>query len=219
MSIAIVQSKWGEFNSPPGDGQIDLSFDSNPTPGNMVIAVNKIFNNADGNFDPSLTDNQANSYTNIGAQADSVNGLYATMDYCYNIASSGTYTVTLKMQSSHTVLYNSFRIFEVSGFTSAPVVQFVGSAGTGTTANPGTLSTINPDGLFIALADGFNAITSGPGGSWTFTDNADNTGYATLITSATTQSPNFGLTSEKWNCAMATLEFRKASLGSMLQVF
>ena len=102
---------------------VTLTFGSLPTPGHAVF-VAVAMKATLGTEGVTISDNQSNSYTS--EVAPNANNCKAAMAYAYNVAASGTFTITV--HPTGTTQTTVAEAFEVSGFGTVDPLVGVGTA-------------------------------------------------------------------------------------------
>ena len=200
MVAAVVQSEYNWATS--------ASFNSQPTAGNTVVVLAWSYQQ---NFAAGeVTDNQGNTYALVVGNAvrDEKTAIYMA----YNIASSGTFTITCNPGAT-----GGFIIHEVSGLTTTdPTDKSNSNSGEASSATPGTTGTLTQadEIAFVvgacAWQNGTDAVGNPTG--WTQTgsetdNNSRQSGSGSyLVVSATTAlNPSMALdTSLGFSACIAT---------------
>ncbi len=148
--IGFVQSNSGPSTIQASNTTVAVTYPVTQTAGDTNIVV--VGWGDTSSTISSVTDNRLNSYA-LAVGPTSGTGLRQSIYYAPNIAGGST-TVTVTFNKA--AAYPDVRILEYGGLdTSVPLDKSVGAAGTGTTANSGTVSTTTASELI------FGAGTSG----------------------------------------------------------
>lgn len=174
MAIALEQDKT-TIGASQTDG-ITVTFDTTPTAGNLVV-VGLAMNNVGRFSQGDVTDNQGNSY--FLAEEDeegSGNIKHAAIFYATNISSSGTFTITIDIQTVNddppTITATAM---EFSGASNGSVNATAAANGSSTTPSAGTLTTTTAGEVIISVF-GSGAPTSITEGSGYTEVNSNTTG-------------------------------------------
>lgn len=203
MGAVRIQSK-KEISS------ANVSFDSTPTPGNLVIVAITRWNDISSG---EVSDNQGNTYTFIRKQPGGPGTDTGALFYAKNILASGTFTVSYAGGGT-------ISIHEYSGLDlSNPLDQQNSNNGSSTTPDSGNVTTGTDGELFFALAWSIqNGDSWAANNGFTLRENeTDNNTYerhatADKIGNAQTTSGNFTVSSsDSWLVLIATF---KPSAGS-----
>jgi len=210
MAHTVHQTR--DSGTHPSTGNSSDSFVTNPTAGRSVIVTAWGWRSAAAFDVTSITDNQGNTYTLVKSSASpGVSNMCGVIGFAHNITASGTFTVTVNVNSSS---YYRWAMLEVSGLDTAGYDQTSTSTGNSTspsTGNTGTLSSANELGIAVACVQG-TISTIVVGGSWTeIIEDVDNSGSQAgesdrLDISATTaQSASWtATTSTNWTAIIVT---------------
>lgn len=205
------------------------SFTSTPTVGNMIVVC--VFGwRVPGGFDMptnGVTDNQGNTYTRAvqSSLMPTANDGSASIFYAYNVASSGTFTITV--DPTGTGNYFSWSATEVAGAarSSDPKDQTTSSTGSTNTPSTGTTSATaqNNEIVFINLttnqtgSPAVESVTPAWNEIFEQTDPINHfpgeVDYR-VISSSGTQSGSWtiGNTGPRWAAAIATFKLNPSKL-------
>ena len=136
MAIQVHQSK--HRGNQQAIASQAITFDTNPTAGRSILIAVSNYNPTAANLIVSVTDNQGNTYLNAISNTINPFGtvLEAGIYYCFNIAASGSFTVTVNCSGGPTN-YPNISGIEVSGIDTLDQIGSEDNTA-GTDASPST---------------------------------------------------------------------------------
>ncbi len=141
---AVVQKVKNEGG---GTGSVATSFTSNVTSGNAIVVMT-ITGSATTLDTTSVTDNQSNTYTQIGTTQHTPGRNYLRVWYAKNVT-GGSVTVTSHQSGSATGVL--MEMLEYSGLsTTAPADQSASATGNSTSPSGGSITPTNNNALVIS---------------------------------------------------------------------
>lgn len=196
-----------------------VSFGTAPAAGSLLVVMIATYDNSGGDAHgiTSVTDNQGNTYTRAVEIINPGSGQHewSTIFYAKNIASSGTFTITLTGANGSSNYY-SFGVVEVIGAdTTAPLDQTSTNTGTSTTPTAiGITTTVANEYVAsaISLAANATSITVPTGYTSRFSEPADSphqagAGAEKIRTTTGTETPVWTVgASVQWTVAMASFK-------------
>ena len=149
MALSITEAKVTS-----GVDNVDssaASFASNPAAGNLiVVSINGWRSGVFNMSTTGVTDNQGNTYTRIIQSTNQGSGT-ASIFYAYNVASSGTFTITVDPDSTGN--YLSWVAYNISGATTAdPLDKSATDNGVGLSATSGSTGTLSQANEFVTAS-------------------------------------------------------------------
>ncbi len=157
--ISFVQSNSGPATIQASNTTVAVSYTASQTAGDTNIVV--VGWGDTSSTISSVTDSKSNSYA-LAVGPTSGTGLRQSTYYARNIAGGST-TVTVTFNKA--AAYPDVRILEYSGLdASTPLDKAVGAAGSGTTANSGTVSTTTASELIFGAGTSGSSFTGAGSG-------------------------------------------------------
>ena len=157
--ITFVQSNSGPATIQASNTTVAVSYTASQTAGDTNIVV--VGWGDTSSTISSVTDSKSNSYA-LAVGPTSGTGLRQSTYYAKNIAGGST-TVTVTFNKA--AAYPDVRVLEYSGLdASTPLDKAVGAAGSGTTANSGTVSTTTASELIFGAGTSGSSFTGAGSG-------------------------------------------------------
>lgn len=161
LTLTVVSTYFVQTVStaaPNNSNSLSLAFKNKTVAGNLILVAIDFMKSVPLS---SLSDSQGNTWTQVGTQLNSPNGIGSRIYYANNIkGGSDTVTVTLSGTSTYLEMY----LTEYAGLNQAnPIDAQTGTTGTGGTVSSGNITTTLAGDLLytFCLADSSCTVSSG----------------------------------------------------------
>lgn len=214
MGLAVVNS--GKFVGTSSQ-TLACPLGWTPTAGNCVVVC--VGARADGgSANPSVSDNQGNSYTRKMQAFDGPVTIDGSVHFAKNVASSGSWTITATANAGTTPATLLVVVLEISGADlSNPMPDAGSSSGSGTAPAPGALTNSNANSVFLGFAvdvdTSASATLTPPGGSWVSQQSNTNGSsgcvgsvVTQIVSSVGGQNPTWTSASVTWAAIVVTVQ-------------